>query len=115
MIEHNLDIMKEADWIIDLGPGGGKKGGEIMFAGTPHDLVARSNSLTAQYLRKDLQGINPEVRGSKVLSHTGTLVALILCGLREKDGIKVCYLGGTLMTCRKAVFLCEWGYGKYYI
>jgi len=50
VIEHNLEIMKEADWIIDLGPGGGKTGGEIMFAGTPHDLVARSNSLTAQYL-----------------------------------------------------------------
>ncbi|MPQ25422.1 ATP-binding cassette domain-containing protein [Bacillus paralicheniformis] len=54
VIEHNLDIMKQADWIIDLGPGGGKKGGEIMFTGTPHDLVTRSNSLTAQYLRNDI-------------------------------------------------------------
>lgn len=56
VVEHNLDIMKQADWIIDLGPGGGKKGGEIMFTGTPHDLVTKSNSLTAQYLRKDIQG-----------------------------------------------------------
>lgn len=55
VIEHNLDIMKQADWIIDLGPGGGKKGGEIIFTGTPHDLVLRSNSLTAQYLRNELQ------------------------------------------------------------
>lgn len=55
VIEHNLDIMKQADWIIDLGPDGGKNGGEIMFVGTPHDLVTRSNSLTAQYLRNDIQ------------------------------------------------------------
>ena len=48
----SLDLMKQADWIIDLGPDGGKKGGEIMFAGTPQELVTRSNSLTAQYLRK---------------------------------------------------------------
>lgn len=54
VIEHNLDIMKQADWIIDLGPGGGKKGGEIMFTGTPHDLVTKCNSITAQYLRKDI-------------------------------------------------------------
>ncbi len=56
VIEHHLDMIKQADWIIDLGPGGGKRGGEIMFAGTPHDLVTSSNSLTAQYLRNDLQG-----------------------------------------------------------
>jgi excinuclease UvrABC ATPase subunit len=56
VIEHNLDIMKQADWIIDLGPDGGNKGGEIMFVGTPHDLVTTSNSLTAQYLRNDIQG-----------------------------------------------------------
>lgn len=55
VIEHNLDMMKQADWMIDLGPGGGKKGGEIIFAGTPHDLVTRSNSLTAQYVRNDIQ------------------------------------------------------------
>ncbi len=55
VIEHNLDIMKQADWIIDLGPDGGKNGGDIMFVGTPHDLVTRSNSLTAQYLRNDIQ------------------------------------------------------------
>ncbi|QGH37100.1 ATP-binding cassette domain-containing protein [Gracilibacillus salitolerans] len=54
VIEHNMDVMKQADWLIDLGPSGGKKGGEIMFEGTPHDLVAKSNSLTAQYLKKDM-------------------------------------------------------------
>lgn len=55
VIEHNLDMMKQADWIIDLGPSGGKRGGEIMFAGTPHEFIIRSNSLTAQYLRNDIQ------------------------------------------------------------
>ncbi|MFA1822149.1 ATP-binding cassette domain-containing protein [Virgibacillus oceani] len=54
VIEHNMDIMKQADWIIDLGPEGGKNGGEIMFEGTPHDLVTKNNSLTAQYLKKDM-------------------------------------------------------------
>ncbi|SFL91346.1 excinuclease ABC, A subunit [Gracilibacillus orientalis] len=59
VIEHNLDMMKQADWIIDLGPSGGKRGGEILFTGTPHDLVARSNSLTAHYLRNDIQEVLP--------------------------------------------------------
>lgn len=56
VIEHNLDVMKQADWIIDLGPDGGKHGGEIMFAGTPQDLVTRCNSITAQYLRNEIPG-----------------------------------------------------------
>ncbi|WP_071394782.1 ATP-binding cassette domain-containing protein [Bacillus tuaregi] len=55
VIEHNLEVMKQADWIIDLGPGGGKNGGEIMFSGTPHDFIEKCNSLTAQYLRSDIQ------------------------------------------------------------
>lgn len=55
VIEHNLDVMKQADWIIDLGPGGGKKGGELMFAGLPHELLHNKKSLTAQYLRQALQ------------------------------------------------------------
>ncbi|MMZ66419.1 UvrABC system protein A [compost metagenome] len=56
VIEHHLDVMKQADWIIDLGPDGGKQGGEIMFAGTPQDLVTRCNSITAQYLRNEIPG-----------------------------------------------------------
>ncbi|MBM7716253.1 hypothetical protein MHB50_06305 [Siminovitchia sp. FSL H7-0308] len=52
---NTIDMIKQAGWIIDLGPGGGKKGGEIMFAGTPYDFTTKSNSLTAQYIRKDFQ------------------------------------------------------------
>ena len=51
IIEHNLDVIKTADWIIDLGPEGGDKGGEIVAEGTP-EMVAKSKaSFTGQYLR----------------------------------------------------------------
>lgn len=52
VIEHNLDIIKYADWIIDMGPEGGKKGGEVLFQGIPEDFVNCSNSHTAIYLKK---------------------------------------------------------------
>ncbi|MGI5270353.1 ATP-binding cassette domain-containing protein [Nonomuraea sp. CA-218870] len=54
VIEHNLDVVKNADWIIDLGPRGGRSGGEIMFEGTPRELLAAGNSLTAESLRDSL-------------------------------------------------------------
>lgn len=50
IIEHNLDIIKHADWVIDLGPEGGSKGGEILFEGTPEDLVHCERSYTGRYL-----------------------------------------------------------------
>ncbi len=52
VIEHNLEIIKSADWIIDLGPDGGLDGGKILFEGTPEDLVKSENSYTAAHLRK---------------------------------------------------------------
>lgn len=52
VIEHNLDVIKNADWIIDMGPEGGKNGGEIVFTGTPAELINVKQSLTGQYLRK---------------------------------------------------------------
>jgi excinuclease UvrABC ATPase subunit len=51
VIEHNLDVIRNADWLIDMGPEGGHKGGEVIFEGTPRQLLASPNSLTAQYLR----------------------------------------------------------------
>ncbi|HQQ94594.1 MAG TPA: excinuclease ABC subunit UvrA [Bacteroidia bacterium] len=54
VIEHNLDIIKVADHIIDLGPEGGKKGGQILFSGTPENLVKKTSSYTAQFLRPEL-------------------------------------------------------------
>lgn len=52
IIEHNLDIIRYADWIIDLGPEGGKKGGELIFQGLPEELVKCERSVTGKYLRK---------------------------------------------------------------
>ncbi len=54
IIEHNLEIIKSADWIIDLGPEGGEKGGDLVFAGTPEDLVKKSNSYTGKFLKPKL-------------------------------------------------------------
>ncbi len=54
IIEHNLDIIKYADWIIDMGPEGGKNGGELLFEGIPEDIVNCENSYTGKYLRKIL-------------------------------------------------------------
>jgi excinuclease ABC A subunit len=51
VIEHNLDVIRSADWIIDLGPEGGSKGGEVVFEGTPAGLAKAKGSLTGQYLR----------------------------------------------------------------
>ena len=50
VIEHNLDVIKTADWIIDLGPEGGAGGGEILVAGTPEDVAKNRKSYTAKYL-----------------------------------------------------------------
>ena len=54
MIEHNPEIIKCADWVIDMGPEGGEKGGKIVFEGTPEDLVHCSHSYTGKYLAKKL-------------------------------------------------------------
>jgi excinuclease ABC subunit A len=50
IIEHNLDVIKTADWIIDLGPEGGNGGGKVIGIGTPEDLAATKKSHTGQYL-----------------------------------------------------------------
>lgn len=56
VIEHNLDVIKEADWIIDLGPEGGKEGGYLLFEGTPLELLNCQRSYTAEALRRYLRG-----------------------------------------------------------
>jgi len=55
VIEHNLDVIRCADWIIDLGPEGGNKGGEIVVCGTPEEVAAHPTSHTGRYLRKALE------------------------------------------------------------
>jgi excinuclease ABC subunit A len=52
IIEHNLDVVKTADWIIDLGPEGGDKGGYIVAEGTPEEVAKKKESYTGKYLRE---------------------------------------------------------------
>ena len=52
VVEHNMDVIRAADWIVDLGPDAGDKGGEVVFAGTPEDMAAKGTSFTAGYLRQ---------------------------------------------------------------
>ena len=58
VIEHNLDVIKCADWIVDIGPEGGAEGGEIVFQGRPEDLIVQSRSYTAKYLKEKLHEKN---------------------------------------------------------
>ena len=55
VIEHNLDVIKTADWVVDLGPDGGEKGGTIVAAGTPEEVAAVAASYTGQYLKRVLK------------------------------------------------------------
>ena len=57
VIEHNLEVIKTADWIIDLGPGGGSNGGHVVAAGTPEEVAANPDSFTGQFLAPRLRGI----------------------------------------------------------
>jgi excinuclease ABC subunit A len=52
VIEHNLDVIKNADWVIDMGPEGGDAGGQIIAEGTPEQVAKVSKSYTGQYLKK---------------------------------------------------------------
>ena len=47
VIEHNLDVVKQVDYIIDIGPGGGKNGGQVVFSGTPTELLSATQSITS--------------------------------------------------------------------
>lgn len=58
IIEHNLDVIKTADWLIDLGPEGGDKGGQIVCEGTPADVAKCAKSYTGKYLKPELDAVN---------------------------------------------------------
>tara|TARA_R110002110_G_scaffold29981_1_gene106268 strand:- start:16534 stop:19395 length:2862 start_codon:yes stop_codon:yes gene_type:complete len=66
VIEHNLDVIKTADWVIDLGPEGGDGGGEIIAAGTPEELAEHPDSHTGYYLKEVLNNSNVNVKLGKV-------------------------------------------------
>jgi len=54
VVEHNMEVIKCADWIVDLGPEGGEHGGQLMFEGIPEDLVKVKKSFTGQFLKEKL-------------------------------------------------------------
>jgi len=56
VIEHNLDVIKHADWIIDIGKGAGREGGEVVVMGTPEEVALAENSITGRFLRQVLEG-----------------------------------------------------------
>ena len=58
VIEHNMDVIKVADWIVDMGPEGGRRGGQIMFEGTPEELAQQPDNYTGQYLKEELEAMN---------------------------------------------------------
>lgn len=60
VIEHNLEVIKTADWIIDLGPDGGDAGGEVVFQGSPDEMILNCDSHTAQFLRHQVKGSPPK-------------------------------------------------------
>jgi excinuclease ABC subunit A len=55
VIEHNLDVIKTADWLVDLGPEGGSKGGQIIAVGTPEEVTKMKQSYTGHYLKPLLE------------------------------------------------------------
>jgi excinuclease ABC subunit A len=60
VIEHNLDVIKVADWVVDMGPEGGSGGGTIVVAGTPEDVAACEASHTGRFLKSELAATSPQ-------------------------------------------------------
>jgi excinuclease ABC subunit A len=65
VIEHNLDVIKTADWLVDLGPEGGEGGGEIVATGTPEEVAAVAGSYTGRFLRELVRPAKPKRRSAK--------------------------------------------------
>ena len=59
VIEHNLDVVARADWVIDLGPGAGHDGGKVVFEGPPAELAQAATTLTGEHLRRRLESAVP--------------------------------------------------------
>ena len=75
VIEHNLDVIKTADWLIDLGPEGGDGGGTVVAEGSPEDVAGNSHSFTGQFLKPLLEGREASPAGRRASKETGALSA----------------------------------------
>ena len=62
VIEHNTDVIAGADWVVDIGPEGGNAGGQLVFEGTPEDLMKCPESITGQWLHATADGKSPKKR-----------------------------------------------------
>jgi excinuclease ABC subunit A len=88
VIEHNLDVIKTADWIIDLGPDGGPGGGEIIAQGTPEDVRRVRNSATGRYLASLLKGRRASPASAKKAAGRKKKTASKKAGVKKKAGKK---------------------------
>ena len=68
VIEHNLDVIKTADWLIDMGPEGGSGGGQVVAQGTPKDIAANPASVTGRYLKPYLDKAPAKSRAKSATS-----------------------------------------------
>ena len=69
VIEHNLDVIKTADWIVDMGPEGGNRGGLVVAEGTPEDVAANPDSHTGRFLKPLLDGQTRVPTGARTAQH----------------------------------------------
>ena len=89
LIEHHLDMIKSADWIVDLGPGAGEKGGRVVATGTPEQVAAVENSYTGQYLRQVLEDTSRRMLGAAITNgHAGDVAATEDTAAPKKRGRK---------------------------
>jgi excinuclease ABC subunit A len=98
VVEHDADTMREADWLIDLGPGAGVLGGELVAAGTPETVMAHPDSLTGRYLSGELQVASPNGRERRDPEDWLTVVGARLHNLKGIDvrfplGLLTCVTG----------------------
>ena len=96
IIEHNLDVMKRADYIIDVGPDGGRFGGEIVYTGTPAEMVKSSDTITAKCLRYSVENTSLTPEQFEELTRgrdTDDDIPLIKQEYEEDDGLKLSEIG----------------------
>jgi excinuclease ABC subunit A len=106
IIEHNLDVIKQADWIIDLGPEGGDGGGRIVAAGTPEDVAGVAGSYTGRFLKGALGKTKTRVAGKaagkkKVAKNSITKSPAITAAAKAKT--KAVAKSGTKKTVKRRV------------
>jgi excinuclease ABC subunit A len=98
VVEHDRDTIERADWILDLGPGAGTRGGEMVASGTIKDVLKSKESLTGKYLRGELEVALPKIRRSWTKEHAIRVEGAMLNNLREVSvdfplGIFTCVTG----------------------